>query len=55
VIQKNHQQRHTSEGWYPEPSGFAILFGIVIRMVLSITNAINLAHGFASGFQPTLE
>jgi hypothetical protein len=55
AIQKNYQQRHTSEGWYPEPSGFAMLFGVVIIMVLDVTNAINLDHGFASGFQPSLE
>jgi hypothetical protein len=33
-----------------------MLFGVVIIMVLlDVTNAINLDHGFASGFQPSLE
>jgi hypothetical protein len=32
-----------------------MLFGVVIRTVLDVTNAINLALGFASGFQPSLE
>jgi hypothetical protein len=52
---KNQQQRHTSEGWYPEPLDFAILFSVVIKTVLDVTNTINLDNGFASGFQPSLE
>jgi hypothetical protein len=52
---QNQQQRHTSVGWYPEPSDSAMQFGFVIRTVSGVTNAINLAHGFASGFQPSLE
>jgi hypothetical protein len=32
-----------------------MLFGVVIITVLDVTNAINLDHGFASGFQPSLE
>jgi hypothetical protein len=32
-----------------------MLFGVIIRTVLNVTNVINLDNGFASGFQPSLE